>query len=156
MSDPIHIHNWRRFDDRITTSGQPSEAELGEIRALGVTHVINLGLHSHERALPDEAASVAAQGMTYVHIPVDFAQPTEADFQRFRDALAAIGERPVHIHCIVNARVSAFLYRHRRDVARSGAAEAKALMESIWRPGGVWARFIGDEASVARGHRWSP
>lgn len=155
MPDPTHIHNWRRFDDRITTSGQPSETELGELRALGVTHVVNLGLHSHERALPDEAAAVAALGMTYVHIPVDFERPTEADFERFRDALAAIGDRPVHVHCIVNARVSAFLYRYRRDVAGSGAAEARALMESIWQPGGVWARFIGDEAGAASGHRWA-
>lgn len=155
MPDPIHIQNWRRFDDRITTSGQPSEAELAEIRALGVTHVINLGLHSHERALPDEAASVAALGMTYVHIPVAFDRPTEADFERFRDALAAIGDRPVHVHCIVNARVSAFLYRYRRDVAGSGVTEARALMESIWQPGGVWADFIGDEASAALDHRWS-
>lgn len=159
MPDPTHIHNWRRLDDRVTTSGQPSEAELGEIRALGVTHVINLGLHSHERALPDEAASVAALGMTYVHIPVDFERPTEADFQRFGEALAAIGDQPVHVHCIANARVSAFLYRHRRDAAgsgaESGAAEAKALMDSIWRPGGVWACFIGDEAGAALDHRWS-
>lgn len=155
MPDPTHIHNWRRFDDRITTSGQPSEAELAEIQALGVTHAINLGLHSHERALPDEAASVAALGMTYVHIPVAFDRPTETDFERFRDAMAAIGERPVHVHCIVNARVSAFLYRHRRDVAGSGVAAAKALMESIWQPGGVWADFIGDEASTALDHRWS-
>lgn len=153
MPDPTHIHNWRRFDARITTSGQPSEAELAEIRALGVTHVVNLGLHSHERALPDEAGSVAALGMAYIHIPVDFERPTDEDFCRFRDALAAIGDQPVHIHCIVNARVSAFLYRYRRDVAGSGTTEAKALMDSIWQPGGVWVRFIGDEESAALGHR---
>lgn len=153
MPDPTHIHNWRRFDARITTSGQPSEAELAEIRALGVTHVVNLGLHSHERALPDEAGSVVALGMAYIHIPVDFERPTDEDFRRFRDALAAIGDQPVHIHCIVNARVSAFLYRYRRDVAGSGTTEAKALMDSIWQPGGVWARFIGDEESAALGHR---
>jgi uncharacterized protein (TIGR01244 family) len=153
MSDPTHIHVWRRFDARVTTSGQPTEAELAEIRALGVTYVVNLGLHSHERALPDEAASVAALGMTYIHIPVDFERPTDEDFRRFRVALDAIGDQPVHIHCIANARVSAFLYRHRRDVAGSGAAEAKALMDSIWRPDGVWARFLGDEESAALGHR---
>lgn len=153
MPDPVHIHNWRRFDARVTTSGQPSEAELAEIRALGVTRVINLGLHSHERALPDEAASVAALGMSYIHIPVDFERPTTADFVHFCEAMAAAGDEPVHVHCIVNARVSAFLYCYCRDVAGSGAAEAKALMETIWRPGGVWARFIGDEDNATPGHR---
>jgi protein tyrosine phosphatase (PTP) superfamily phosphohydrolase (DUF442 family) len=59
MADPKTIYNWRRLDDRITTSGQPTESELAEIHALGVGHVINLGLHTHEKALPDEAGSQA-------------------------------------------------------------------------------------------------
>ena len=72
MADPETIYNWRRLDDRITTSGQPTEQQLAEIRALGVRHSINLGLHSHEKALSDEAASVGRLGMTYIHMPVNF------------------------------------------------------------------------------------
>ena len=153
MSDPIHIHNWQRFDTQITTSGQPSEAELAELAALGIGHVINLGLHSHERALPDEAASVVAVGMRYTHIPVAFGAPTQNDFERFCAALAAIGDAPVHVHCILNLRVSAFLYRYRREVLGWDEAAARAPMEEIWRPGGVWADFIGDTDSVALPHR---
>src|SRR5215471_5374360 len=66
MADPETIYNWRRLDDRITTSGQPTEQQLVDIQALGVRHIINLGLHSHEKALPDEAASVGRLGMTYI------------------------------------------------------------------------------------------
>src|SRR5207248_8743481 len=80
MADPKTIYNWRRLNDRITTSGQPTEPQLADIHALGVRHVINLGLHAHEKALPDEAASVSRLGMTYIHIPVAFQNPTEADF----------------------------------------------------------------------------
>ena len=68
MADPEAIYNWRRLDDRITTSGQPTEQQLADIRALGVRHIVNLGLHTHEKALPDEAASVARLGMTYKYI----------------------------------------------------------------------------------------
>jgi protein tyrosine phosphatase (PTP) superfamily phosphohydrolase (DUF442 family) len=71
MADPETIYNWRRLDDRITTSGQPTEQQLVDIRALGVRHIINLGLHTHDKALPDEAASVSRLGMTYIHIPVE-------------------------------------------------------------------------------------
>jgi protein tyrosine phosphatase (PTP) superfamily phosphohydrolase (DUF442 family) len=71
MADPELIYNWRRLDDRITTSGQPSEAQLADIQALGIRHIVNLGLHTHEKALPDEAASVNRFGMMYIHIPVD-------------------------------------------------------------------------------------
>jgi hypothetical protein len=60
MVDPESIYHWHRLDDRITTSGQPSETQLADIAVLGVRYVINLGLHSHEKALPDEAATVDA------------------------------------------------------------------------------------------------
>ena len=59
MPDPETIYNWRRLDDRITTSGQPTESQLKDLHALGIRHIANLGLHSHEKALPDEAAASA-------------------------------------------------------------------------------------------------
>src|SRR5436190_11653129 len=83
MGDPRAIYNWRRLDDRVTTSGQPTEQKLADIHALGVRHVVNLGLHTHEKALSDEAASVSRLGMEYIHIPVDFQNPTEKDFQQY-------------------------------------------------------------------------
>ena len=153
MSDPTHIFNWRRLDGRITTSGQPTECELTELQNLGIRHVINLGLHTHEKALPDEAATLAALGMAYVHIPVAFDGPTEADFKQFCDAMAAVSEQPIHVHCIANLRVTAFLYRWQHEVCGVENAQARALMDSVWRPGGVWADFIGDAASVALDHR---
>ena len=71
MANPETIYNWRRLDNRLTTSGQPTEPQLADIHALGVRHIVNLGLHTHEKALPDEAASVSRLGMTYIHIPVE-------------------------------------------------------------------------------------
>ncbi len=152
-SDPTEIFAWRRLDDRLTSSGQPSEAQLQKLRDLGVVHVINLALHSHEKALPDEAATVAGLGMVYTHIPVAFDAPTEADFAQFCAAMAAAGEAKLHVHCIINARVSAFLYRYRRDVLGMDEAVARAAMETVWQPGGVWAAFIGDDAAVGLAHR---
>jgi len=142
MTDPEHIYHWHRLDDRVTTSGQPTEPQLAEIRALGIRHIVNLGLHSHEKALPDEAASVAGLCMTYTHIPVDFQNPTDADFARFCAVVEASEDIPLHVHCIANYRVSAFFYRYRRDVLGMDEALARAEMERIWQPDGVWAAFI--------------
>jgi protein tyrosine phosphatase (PTP) superfamily phosphohydrolase (DUF442 family) len=128
MADPETIYNWRRLDDRITTSGQPTEPQLANIHALGVRHIVNLGLHTHEKALPNEGASVSRLGMTYIHIPVDFQNPTK--------------KVPVHVQCIANYRVSAFLYRYRRDVLGIDETHARAEMEAIWHPEGVWAAFV--------------
>ncbi len=142
MADPGAIINWYRLDDRVTTSGQPTEEELSAIADLGVRHVINLALHTHEQALPDEAASAARLGMTYTHIPVDFQAPTERDFALFCQAYAATGTDTVHVHCILNYRVSAFFYRYRRDVLGMNEAEARAHMDEIWQPEGVWEAFV--------------
>ena len=143
MADPETIYNWHRLDDRITTSGQPTEPQLADIHALGVRHIINLGLHSHEKALPDEAASVSRLGMTYIHIPVDFQKPTDRDFDQFCSVMGQLKDVPVHVHCIANYRVSAFFYRYRRDVLGMDEAQARADMELVWRPNGVWATFVG-------------
>ena len=153
MSDPSQIYHWRRLNKRVTTSGQPSEDELREIAALGVTHIINLGMHDHEKALADEAASVSALGMSYIHIPVEFGDPTDQDFSQFCGELENLQDKTVHIYCIANLRVTSFLYRYQRDVLNLPEADARRLMDSVWRPGGVWAKFIGDDASIALEHR---
>ena len=142
MADPEEVYRCRRLDDRITTSGQPTEPQLADIHALGVRHVVNLGLLTHEKALPDEAASVSRLGMTYIHIPVDFQNPTDGDFDQFCAVMEQLKEVSVHVHCIANYRVSAFFYRYRRHVLGMDETQARAEMEEIWRPEGVWAAFI--------------
>src|SRR3984893_16816807 len=99
--------------------------------------------HSHEKALPDEAASVSRLGMTYIHIPVDFEKPTDRDFDQFCSAMEQFKEVPAHVHCIANYRASALFYRYRRDVLGMDEAQARADMEQVWRPNGVWATFVG-------------
>ncbi len=131
MSDPTTIHNWHRMDARLTSSGQPTEAELAALAALGVRCVINLAPHSHAKALPDEAASVAVLGMTYGYMPVDFCA-----------VMHDWADHPVHVYCAANYRVSAFLYRYRRDVPGHDATTARADLDRIWTPDAVWSAFI--------------
>lgn len=143
MTDVTGFRNWQRIDARTTTSGQPSEAQLAELAEMGVRHLINLALHTHDDALPDETVSVAALGMRYTHIPVVFQKPADTHFALFRAAYEATVPDPVHVHCIMNWRVSAFFCRYRRDVLGLAPADARAAMERIWQPDAVWERFIG-------------
>lgn len=142
MRDLPDIINWRRLSDNITTSGQPTEEQLADIKSLGVSHIVNLGPHSNKGALPDETQSVEILGLTYIYIPVDFEKPLDSDFQEFCAALAKLKDRTVHVHCIYNARVSAFFYRYACEGYGPDKAEMFANMDGIWRPGGVWADFI--------------
>ena len=150
MTDPTHILNWRRINDRITTSGQPSEAELEEIRTLGVTHVINLGPHHNKGALTDEPGTVKGLGMVYVYIPVDFESPSDTDFGVFRAALDSLAGQKVHVHCIYNARVSAFFYRLALEGGAVPLEFARNNMEGIWRPGRDWADFVRNPDAKTR------
>jgi protein tyrosine phosphatase (PTP) superfamily phosphohydrolase (DUF442 family) len=142
MTDPSAIDRWHRLNPRLTSSGQPSEAELSLIAALGVRHIINLGLPSHPRALPNEAISVAALGLDYTAIPVEFSQPTEADFMRFCALMTQCNGVTIHIHCIANYRVSAFIYRYRRQILQWPDSAARPDLLHIWQPNPVWAAFI--------------
>lgn len=152
-TDPTDIYHFRRLSALITTSGQPNEDQLKQLAELGVTDVVNLGMHDHERALPDEAASVSALGMNYIHIPVEFDAPTDEHFARFCDEMKMLQDKTIHVHCIANLRVTAFLYRYMRDELDIPASEARALMDTVWCPGGVWAEFIGDDAAIPLEHR---
>ena len=102
MADPTDIINWRRHDQRLTSSGQPSEAQLADIKALGVTHVINLGPHTNKGALDDETGSVAALDMTYIYIPVDFDNPTDRDFELFCEAMERCAGKQVHVLSLIH------------------------------------------------------
>ena len=133
MADPETIYNWRRLDDRITTSGQPTEPQLADIHALGVRHIVNLGLHSHEKALPDEAASVSRLDMLYIHIPVDFQNPTDQDFEQFCSVMERLQDVPVHVHCIANYRVSAFFI----DIAATCSAWTRPRRAPRWKRSGT-------------------
>lgn len=146
--DAPDILNWRRWSDTVTLSGQPSEAQFADLAGKGVQHVINLGPYSNDGALEDEPGCLAALGVGYTYIPVDFEAPTEGDYAAFLTAFEAHKPACLHVHCIYNARVSAFMYRTAKE-GRDGDVDAAAkLMDGIWRPGGVWAKFIGDDRRV--------
>lgn len=142
MADPTGIFNWRRLDDRLTTSGQPTEEQLQAIAALGARTVVNLGLHTHEKALADETASLAALGVDYIHQPVEFALPTDTDLAVFFATMDRLRDQPIHVHCIANYRVSAFLYRYRVDVLGWDKAEARHDLDAIWVPYGAWVDVV--------------
>ena len=136
------IYNYRRYSDELSTSGQPTEEQLQLIQDAGFKTVINLAPHNAENALKDEAGVLADLGLNYVHIPIAFNDPSEEKFQQFVVSLQLALEEKVWVHCAANMRVSAFLYRYRRDILKLPDAEARQIMDSIWQPFGVWKRFV--------------
>ncbi len=132
-ADPIDIRNWQRLSHRVTTSGKLVPPDPQRLADIGVKRVINLALDTHPEALPDADAAMKTAGLDYVHIPVPFEAPTD---NHYRDFVAALetDDHPVHVHCIMNFRVSAFFYRYHVEACGMDKAAARALMERVWSP----------------------
>jgi protein tyrosine phosphatase (PTP) superfamily phosphohydrolase (DUF442 family) len=138
------IHNYRAVSEALSTSGQPTEAQLASIAAAGHEVVINLALHDDPRySLPDEPGTVQSLGLSYVHIPVQFSAPGEDNLMTYFAAMEANHDRKLWVHCAANYRVSAFLGLYR--VIKQGWPHDKAfeLMHSLWQPNEAWSAFIG-------------
>ena len=115
----------------------------------GYRTVVNLGLHDDPRySLRNERATVEGLGLRYVHIPVAFDAPTEADLRAFFDALRSHGDAPVWVHCAANLRVSAFLGLWRVIVLGQDRTSAFTQLHELWRPDAAWSAFI--EAMLAK------
>jgi uncharacterized protein (TIGR01244 family) len=146
------IYNYRQVTRGLASSGQPDEQELADIAAAGYQMVINLALHDDPRySLADEAGTVASLGMKYVHIPVLFNAPTDADLEKFFAAMEQNKDAKLWVHCAANKRVSVFLglYLHLRCAQPVG--QAFAVQRDIWEPDAVWARFLARKLGRGEG-----
>lgn len=152
MSDPLaDIRNLRRISPELVTSGQPGEAHFATIAAEGFEVVINLGLHGNPGySLEDEPGTVQSLGMEYIHIPVQWEAPSPQDLSAFCSAMNRCQGRRIWVHCAANMRVTAFVGLYRANVLGWERSEAFALMESVWSPNPLWARFIEENLGDSR------
>lgn len=137
------IYNYRKIPGLYSTSGQPDERQLEQIVSSGFDQIINLAPKSVlENAVVNEAEILEQLGARYTHLPIDFTDPTDADFDRFVELVGDAPADRLWVHCAANMRVSAFTYRYRRDVLGEDEAQARTDLLSIWEPTGPWKRFL--------------
>jgi len=140
-------YNFRRISERVTTSGVVGDKRLRNLQVEGYGALINLLPDQSEYSIPEEGEIVTSQGLRYVYIPVDFATPTQADFDAFVQAMDEVGDKSVHAHCAANFRVSAFysLYAMRNGLWTE--EQADKFIEGLWNPAEhpAWASFIAEQ-----------
>ena len=148
MSD---IYNYQLLTDSLSSSGMPTAEQMQALAAENVRVVINLALVTSQGALPDEDQLVESLGMKYVHIPVEWNNPTRKNLDDFFQAMEMHRDEKVHVHCQANYRASAFIMLYR--VLRQGwnKADAIPVMEKMWNPEDfpVWQRFIDENLQGA-------
>ena len=91
----ITVKNFGVVDGRIYRGAQPDKDEYFQLKALGVTTVIDLRLDA--KSSSRELAEAA--GLTYVNIPIDgHGTPTDDQATAFLKAVDA-ASGPVYVHC---------------------------------------------------------
>ncbi len=138
------IFNFRKFTDGIDTSGLVSEDQLRALSQQGYVAVVNLLPDEHEYAIKHERELVESQGMQYHYRPVDFAAPSDEDYDWYETTLQALPAGTSLVHCAANYRVSAFssIYAY-RNLGWS-RRKASAFVSDVWDPGEhpVWKAFV--------------
>ena len=127
--------------DDMFIGGQPTEKALRELRAKGVTTLVNLRMPEEmARVGFDEAALVKELGIKYVYIPMRGTAenpygPKELD--TFAAAMAS-ADGKVLLHCTIAWRAShlwaAYLIRERKMPVDTVLSQARMinLMDSMW------------------------
>tara|TARA_S200000501_G_scaffold69755_1_gene61721 strand:- start:103 stop:552 length:450 start_codon:yes stop_codon:yes gene_type:complete len=146
MNDVI---NFFQITDTIGTGGQPSVSQLYDIAQNGYDVVINLATHNSENAIENEGSVVASLGMTYIHIPVPFEAPTPEHLRKFFRFMNGLSEEKVFVHCAVNARVSAFVFKYLTMEKKIQAEKATTPLLEQWLPqmNLIWRNFLSLEKS---------
>ena len=137
------IFNYYKVPDLFETSGQPNNKQLISIANGGYEAVINLAPNTTiEGRIINEEAILKSNNITYIHIPVDFNNPLDKDFNKFVAALEQNKHKKIWVHCAANMRVSAFVFKYRRDSLGLSPKNIEVDLEAIWVPNKTWSSFL--------------
>src|SRR5437870_12140620 len=123
-----------RVGDVMFISGQPTEQGLRELRARGVTTVVNLRSPPEMARVPfDEAALVKQLGMQYVYLPMRGTPElpySPAALKSFADAMSNANGK-VLLHCTIAWRAShlwaAYLIQYRGVPVAAALNQARMI-----------------------------
>lgn len=145
---PVVQDNTGLFQARFATvgddmfiGGQPTEKALRELKAKGVTTIVNLRMPEEmQRVEFDEAAVAKSLGMRYVHIPMRGSAENpygSKELDRFAEAMAT-ADGKVLLHCTVAWRAShlwgAYLIRERKMPVDAALSHARQINLQDERP----------------------
>ena len=107
----------------------------------GFDAVVNLAMADSDNAIPNEGGIVSGLGMIYYHIPVPFNAPETRHLRLFFAVMESLRKEMVWVHCVVNYRVSAFLYLFQKWKGLSDEQARTAVLPS-WEPDQTWQEFM--------------
>lgn len=139
------INNYIKINDTIATSGQPSAKEFEKIAQEGYEVVINLAVCHSEGRIENEDKIVTDLEMNYIHIPVEFTNPTSKNLLDFLEILESLSNKKVWVHCIMNYRVTAFMYVYHKYILKTPFNNIDLSLLEEWCPQECWQEIMKTE-----------
>lgn len=136
------IINYIKVNENLATSGQPTKEQFEIIANEGYTTIINLAVCSCEVSIEKEDEVVSALGMNYIHIPVDFDNPTVNYLKDFIQILIALNKSKVWVHCILNYKASAFMYVYHKYILKTPFEKIDLKIFEEWGPSQKWQTIM--------------
>jgi protein tyrosine phosphatase (PTP) superfamily phosphohydrolase (DUF442 family) len=124
------VMNYHRIDDRLVTGGHLVDDGLAELKAQGVTVVIDL----RDQPPKGQKKKLAEQGIEWINIPIEWDDPETVDFERFSEAMEAHQDDHVLVQCAANYRASAMTYLYRVVVEQVDEEAAAKDLYAVWTP----------------------
>ena len=143
MNKLNNITNFIKVDDRISTAGQPTKKQFKKIKKEGFNIVINLATCDLKRgAIKQEDKIISDLGMSYFHIPITWEKPEVDRMKLFLILLETLDKKnnKIFIHCIMNYRVSVFIYKYKQYILKQKGV--KLIAPKLFKPSKKWAKII--------------
>lgn len=137
-----NITNYLEIYPWLGTSGMPTSDQIKSIADANYQVVINLALDGSPRAISDERELVTSLGMEYIHIPVIWESPQISDLEQFFTVMQPLAGYKVFVHCVLNMRVSAFVYLYRVIHLKEDPDVAFQDLLKIWQPDQIWWKLM--------------
>ncbi len=80
--------------------------------------------------------------MAYIHIPVDFENPTIENLKLFLTLLSSLEDKKVLVHCALNYRASAFMYVYHKYFLQTPFDKIDLSMMQEWSPDKKWQELM--------------
>jgi tyrosine-protein phosphatase SIW14 len=99
VPQPQHVRNFGQVNDHLLRGATPSEEALRELKALGVSMILDLRQDGPGR---DHEQQLAQQlGMRYTHLPLrSVGAPTPAEIEQALSLLLQQTSAKIYVHCM--------------------------------------------------------
>lgn len=148
MSSLEAIRNFVQLTEQIGTAGQPEAAQFELIAKAGFDTVINIAMPDHPDSIDHEGKLVTELGMNYYHLPVPFQSPQSAHVRHFCELLRILQAQRLFVHCIMNYRVSAFMYLYLTLYRGQDPQQARSPIFDRWDIEPQWQALLQLDAEA--------